>query len=259
MLTAHMKREAAASALKTASGRSSKKKRRVADYPARYSIGDRVEVRWKAELFDAAVIHVRSNGKVDVVYDIDGSKGTCLTAKQHGLKLRVTLTKGVLSGGGGGVGAARRLQFQAMRVTELKQKLKARGLLVSGKKPELVERLLAAVTAAELRRYAKESKLRLWQQDKDLGRFDWEHPCLFTSQGYVPHTHAVNEAIFVQSGTITVVDLGRDNDPNNVKAKRGAEIVASEGDVVTIAAGVNHQERCSGPGSEALGVLFEYG
>ena len=40
---------------------------------ADYSIGDRVEVRWQAELFDAAVIHVHSAGNVDVVYDIDGS------------------------------------------------------------------------------------------------------------------------------------------------------------------------------------------
>ena len=38
-----------------------------------YSIGDRVEVRWEAELFNTAVIHVHSPGKVDVVYDIDGS------------------------------------------------------------------------------------------------------------------------------------------------------------------------------------------
>ena len=41
---------------------------------AGYSIGDRVEVRWQAELFDAAVVHVQSPGKVDVVYDIDGLK-----------------------------------------------------------------------------------------------------------------------------------------------------------------------------------------
>ena len=39
---------------------------------ADYSIGDRVEVRWQAELFDAEVIHVHSAGKVDVVYDFDG-------------------------------------------------------------------------------------------------------------------------------------------------------------------------------------------
>jgi len=52
-----------------------------------YSIGDRVEVRWEAELFNAAVIHVHSPGKVDVVYDIDGSVGIFLTAKEHGLKL----------------------------------------------------------------------------------------------------------------------------------------------------------------------------
>ena len=54
---------------------------------AGYSIGDRVEERWKAELFDAKVIHVHSPGKVDVVYDIGGSVGLFLTAKEHGLKL----------------------------------------------------------------------------------------------------------------------------------------------------------------------------
>ena len=52
-----------------------------------YSIGDRVEVRWEAELFAAAVVHVHSVGKVDAVYGIDGSVGIFLTAKKHGLKL----------------------------------------------------------------------------------------------------------------------------------------------------------------------------
>ena len=54
---------------------------------ADYSIGDRVEVRWQTELFGAAVIHVHSHSKVDVVYDIDGSVGIFLTAEEHGLKL----------------------------------------------------------------------------------------------------------------------------------------------------------------------------
>ena len=52
-----------------------------------YSIGDRVEVRWEAGLFEAAVVHVHSPGKVDVVYDIDSSVGIFLTAKEYGLKL----------------------------------------------------------------------------------------------------------------------------------------------------------------------------
>ena len=30
-------------------------------------------MRWEAELFDAAVIKVHASGKVDVVYDLDGS------------------------------------------------------------------------------------------------------------------------------------------------------------------------------------------
>ena len=54
---------------------------------ADYSIGDRVEVRWEAELLDAEVTHVHSSGKVDVVYDIDNSEGKFLTAKDHGLTL----------------------------------------------------------------------------------------------------------------------------------------------------------------------------
>ena len=54
---------------------------------ADYSIGDRVEVRWQAELFDAAVTEVHPSGKVDVRYDIDGSAGIFLTAKKYGLKL----------------------------------------------------------------------------------------------------------------------------------------------------------------------------
>ena len=52
-----------------------------------YSIGDRVEVRWEAELFDATVVKVNPSGSVDVTYDIDGSGGIFLTAKEHGLKL----------------------------------------------------------------------------------------------------------------------------------------------------------------------------
>ena len=54
---------------------------------ADYSIGDKVEVMWKAELFDAEVIHVHPSGMVDVMYDIDGNKGFYLTVKEHGLKL----------------------------------------------------------------------------------------------------------------------------------------------------------------------------
>ena len=65
---------------------------------ADYSIGDRVEVKWQAELFDAAVTKVRLSGKVDVKYDIDGSAGIFLTAKDHGLKLLGNEEK---NGGGG--------------------------------------------------------------------------------------------------------------------------------------------------------------
>ena len=63
-----------------------------------YSIGDRVEVRWEAELLDAEVTHVHSSGKVDVVYDIDNSEGKFLTAEVHGLKLLRDEEK---KGGGG--------------------------------------------------------------------------------------------------------------------------------------------------------------
>ena len=48
------------------------------------SIGDRVEVLWKAEVFNAKVIHVHSPGKVDAVYDVDGSVGIFLTANEAG-------------------------------------------------------------------------------------------------------------------------------------------------------------------------------
>ena len=54
---------------------------------ADYSIGDRVEVRWQAKPFAANVVHVHTPGKVDVVYDIDGSVGIFLTPGEHGLKL----------------------------------------------------------------------------------------------------------------------------------------------------------------------------
>ena len=52
---------------------------------ADYSIGDRVEVKWQSELFDASVIKVNPSGSVDVVYDIDGSVGIFLTVKEHEL------------------------------------------------------------------------------------------------------------------------------------------------------------------------------
>ena len=61
---------------------------------ADYSIGDRVEVRWQAKSFAAKVIHVHSPGKVDVVYDIDGSVGIFLTVKEHGLNLLGNEEKG---------------------------------------------------------------------------------------------------------------------------------------------------------------------
>ena len=47
---------------------------------ADYSIGVWVEVRWQVKPFNASVIHVHSSGKVDVVYDIDGSVGTFLNS-----------------------------------------------------------------------------------------------------------------------------------------------------------------------------------
>ena len=38
-------------------------------------------MRWEEELFDAAVIHVHSPGKVNAVYGIDGSVCIFLTAE----------------------------------------------------------------------------------------------------------------------------------------------------------------------------------
>ena len=54
-------------------------------WQAELLLGDRVEVRWQAELFDATVAKVNPSGSVDVKYDIDGSGGIFLTAKEHGL------------------------------------------------------------------------------------------------------------------------------------------------------------------------------
>ena len=54
-------------------------------------------MRWEEELFDAAVIHVHSPGKVNAVYGIDGSVCIFLTAEKHGLKLLDEEKKG---GGG---------------------------------------------------------------------------------------------------------------------------------------------------------------
>ena len=46
-----------------------------------------VAVQWKANLFDAKVLHVPPAGEMDVVYDIAGSVGVFLTMEEHGLKL----------------------------------------------------------------------------------------------------------------------------------------------------------------------------
>ena len=52
---------------------------------AGYSVGDRVEVLWEDELFDAEVITLHASGAVDVAYDINDSVGVHLTAEDHGL------------------------------------------------------------------------------------------------------------------------------------------------------------------------------
>ena len=58
-----------------------------------------MRVRWKDAVFDAAVIHVHAEGKVDVVYDVDGTVGIFLTAAEHGLNKLVAKEKP--RGGGG--------------------------------------------------------------------------------------------------------------------------------------------------------------
>ena len=50
-----------------------------------FAVGDRVGVRWKDAVYDAAVIHVHAEGKVDVMYDVDGTVGVFLAAAEHGL------------------------------------------------------------------------------------------------------------------------------------------------------------------------------
>ena len=42
-----------------------------------------VAVQWKANLFDAKVLHVPPAGEMDVVYDIAGSVGVFLTMEEH--------------------------------------------------------------------------------------------------------------------------------------------------------------------------------
>ena len=54
---------------------------------AGYSVGDRVEVLWHGELFNAKVIQVPFPDVFDVVYEIDGSVGKDLTEKEHRLRL----------------------------------------------------------------------------------------------------------------------------------------------------------------------------
>ena len=53
---------------------------------AGYSVGDRVEVRWQEESFEAKVVYVHSSDKVDVMYAIDGTVGVHLSTEKHGLK-----------------------------------------------------------------------------------------------------------------------------------------------------------------------------
>ena len=66
---------------------------------ADFSIGDRVEVRWQAKPFAASVIHVHSPGKVDVVYDIDGSVGVMRKRRGEEERRRVVApTKSTVEG-----------------------------------------------------------------------------------------------------------------------------------------------------------------
>ena len=67
-----------------------------------YSVGDRVEVLWEDELFEAAVIKVHTEGDVDVAYDVSDSVGVHLTAEDHGLKLLPDEQSGGRGGGGRG-------------------------------------------------------------------------------------------------------------------------------------------------------------
>ena len=55
------------------------------DEPPKFKIGDRVEVLWEGEHFDARVTAVHSNGKVDVLYGADNSVGVWLSEEEHEL------------------------------------------------------------------------------------------------------------------------------------------------------------------------------
>ena len=71
-----------------------------------YLIGDRVKVLWKDALYGATVIKVHPIGKVDVVYDVDGTVGAFLTAAAHGLKKVAPAKKKGKRGGRGRAAAS---------------------------------------------------------------------------------------------------------------------------------------------------------
>ena len=99
-------------------------------------------------------------------------------------------------------------------------------------------------TAGKLAQYAEQHGLRPWTQDTGC---DWDSPCLFKRGLYDPHTHLVNEAVYVKSGTITVTNV-----------KSNTKLVANTGDIVKIPTGPNSEHVESTETHTAYGVLFEY-
>eukprot|EP00729_Bicosta_minor_P032716 gene32716-biopygen21482 len=108
-----------------------------------YSVGDRVEVLLEQKLYTAEVRAVYNNGKVDVVYDADGSAGYLLSEAEHGLN-QMWMPK---KKGKGGVGK----NAKVCSVGGCSNIIYARGLCgAHGKKPCSVEGCTAKAKARGL-------------------------------------------------------------------------------------------------------------
>ena len=97
-------------------------------------------------------------------------------------------------------------------------------------------------TAEKLAKYSAQHGFRPWSLDTGC---DWKRPCLFKPGLYGPHTHPVNEAVYVKSGIITVTDV-----------KSNTRVIAYEGDLIKIRRNREHVESTETP--TAFGVLFEF-
>lgn len=92
-------------------------------------------------------------------------------------------------------------------------------------------------TKQKLDRYAQAHNFLPWCEDGVA--CDWHRPCLVRNDLYDSHRHACDEALYVKAGSL-VIRAG------------GATVTAERGDVVVVAAGVEHVEA-----GTAEVVLFE--